>query len=206
MSDNQVDTIVIGAGVVGLAIARELTQRKRDVIVIEKEDIFGSITSTRNSGVIHAGIYYDAGTMKAKLCARGNRALYAYCEKKNIPHLNVGKFVVATSKDEASKLESIYNKAAENNVVGISRVSKEYVNNKEPLVICHEALEVTSTGIVDQQSLMRSYIGDFEDNGGMIAYNTKIISIESIKVRILKIIATNIKIKCMTIAFFLGLN
>jgi L-2-hydroxyglutarate oxidase LhgO len=180
MSDNQVDTIVIGAGVVGLAIARELTQRKRDVIVIEKEDIFGSITSTRNSGVIHAGIYYDAGTMKAKLCARGNRALYAYCEKKNIPHLNVGKFVVATSKDEASKLESIYNKAAENNVVGISRVSKEYVNNKEPLVICHEALEVTSTGIVDQQSLMRSYIGDFEDNGGMIAYNTKIISIESI--------------------------
>ena len=106
MSDNQVDTIVIGAGVVGLAIARELTQRKRDVIVIEKEDIFGSITSTRNSGVIHAGIYYDAGTMKAKLCAKGNRALYAYCEKKNIPHLNVGKFVVATSKGEASKLES----------------------------------------------------------------------------------------------------
>ena len=172
--------IIIGAGVVGLACGRELSSKGYEVFIAEQEQHIATQTSARNSGVIHAGIYYDAGTMKAKLCAKGNRALYAYCEKKNIPHLNVGKFVVATSKDEASKLESIYNKAAENNVVGISRVSKEYVNNKEPLVICHEALEVKSTGIVDQQSLMRSYIGDFEDNGGMIAYNTKIESIESI--------------------------
>ena len=187
MSNNTVDTVVIGAGVVGLAIARELAQRKKDVIVIEKETTFGSITSTRNSGVIHAGIYYDAGSMKAKLCAKGNRTLYDYCNKKNVPHINVGKFVVATSEDEAKKLDSIYNKAEENEVVGISRVTKDYVNKKEPLVVCYEALEVKSTGIVDQQSLMRSYIGDFEDNGGMIAYNTEIkdIHIEGQKFKII---------------------
>jgi len=177
MSNNSVDTIVIGAGVVGLAIARELAQRNKDVVIIEKENTFGSITSTRNSGVIHAGIYYDAGSMKAKFCAKGNRALYDYCKKKNVPHINVGKFVVATSEDEAIKLESIYDKAEENQVVGISRVTKEYVNSKEPLIICYEALEVKSTGIVDQQALMRSYIGDFEDSGGMIAFNTTIKSI-----------------------------
>ena len=137
MSNNTVDTVVIGAGVVGLAIARELAQRKKDVIVIEKETTFGSITSTRNSGVIHAGIYYDAGSMKAKLCAKGNRALYDYCNKKNVPHINVGKFVVATSEDEAKKLDSIYNKAEENEVVGISRVTKDYVNKKEPLPAKH---------------------------------------------------------------------
>jgi L-2-hydroxyglutarate oxidase LhgO len=125
--------------------------------------------------------------MKAKLCAKGNRALYDYCNKKNVPHINVGKFVVATSEDEAKKLDSIYNKAEENEVVGISRVTKDYVNKKEPLVVCYEALEVKSTGIVDQQSLMRSYIGDFEDNGGMIAYNTEIkdIHIEGQKFKII---------------------
>ena len=175
---NKVDIIVIGAGVIGLAIAKNFAQQKKDVIVIEKENNFGSVTSTRNSGVIHAGIYYDAGSIKAKFCAKGNRALYDYCQKKSIPHLNVGKFVVATSKDEIEKLESIYNKAKINEVEGISRVSKEYVNNQEPLINCYEALEVKSTGIVDQQALMRAYVGDLEDNGGMIAYNNEINSID----------------------------
>ena len=175
--NNNVDVIVIGAGVIGLAIAKKLAQIGKNVIVIEKENTFGTITSTRNSGVIHAGIYYDAGSTKAKFCARGNRTLYDYCSKKNVPHRNVGKFVVATSKDEVEKLESIYNKAKINEVEGISRVSKEYVHNLEPLVKCYEALEVKSTGIVDQQALMRAYIGEFEDSGGMIAYNTIINSI-----------------------------
>ena len=92
MSDNFIDTVVIGAGVAGLAIARKFALSKKDVLVLEEQSTFGTITSTRNSGVIHSGVYYDKDSLKSKLCPIGNRLLYDYCEQHNIPHLNTGKF------------------------------------------------------------------------------------------------------------------
>ena len=100
MTENFVDTIVIGAGVVGLAIARKFALSKKDVLVIEEQSTFGTITSTRNSGVIHAGVYYDKNSLKSKLCPEGNRSLYDYCERFKIPHLNTGKFINATLINE----------------------------------------------------------------------------------------------------------
>ena len=107
MSDNQVDTIVIGAGVVGLAIARELSQRKRDVIVIEKEDIFGSITSTRNSGVIHAGIYYPTNSLKRILCIEGKKILVNYCKDREVEYKLLGKLIVANNENQSKFLSTI---------------------------------------------------------------------------------------------------
>ena len=169
------DAVIIGAGVVGLAIGRKLSIEGKSVAVVEEQDTFGTITSSRNSGVIHAGVYYDKGSLKAKFCPEGNRRIYEYCEKYNVPHLNTGKFIVATSKDEIEKLVSIYEKAIEAGVKGIKRVTKDYVNNHEPLVDCVEALYVPTTGIVDQNALMRSYIGEIEDSGSNVVFNSQFI-------------------------------
>ncbi len=99
MSSNFVDVLVIGGGVIGLAIAKNFAAKGHEVIVLEKENTFGSVTSSRNSGVIHAGVYYDKDSMKAKFCADGNRRMYEYCQKFNVPHINTGKFIVATSSN-----------------------------------------------------------------------------------------------------------
>ena len=98
MSNNFVDILVIGGGVVGLAIAKTFAAKRRDVLVVEKENTFGSVTSSRNSGVIHAGVYYDQNSLKAKFCAPGNKSIYEYCNKFKIPHFNTGKFIVPWSK------------------------------------------------------------------------------------------------------------
>ena len=169
------DAVIIGAGVVGLAIGRKLSIEGKSVAVIEEQDTFGTITSSRNSGVIHAGVYYDKGSLKAKFCPEGNRRIYEYCEKYNVPHLNTGKFIVATSNDEIEKLVSIYEKAIDAGVEGIKRVTKDYVNEHEPLVDCVEALYVPTTGIVDQNALMRSYIGEIEDSGSNVVFNSQFI-------------------------------
>ena len=147
MSTNFVDVLVIGGGVIGLAIAKSFAAKGREVIVLEKENTFGSVTSSRNSGVIHAGVYYDKDSMKAKFCADGNRRMYEYCQKFNVPHINTGKFIVATSSNEIPKLEEIFSKAEYNGVEGIERVTGNYVASKEPLVECIEALFVPSSGI-----------------------------------------------------------
>ena len=178
MSGNFVDVLVIGGGVIGLAIAKNIAAKGREVIILEEEHTFGSITSTRNSGVIHAGVYYDRGSLKAQFCADGNRKMYEYCEKYNVPHFNTGKFIVATSADEISKLEEIHSKAEFNGVEGIKRVTGDYVARKEPLVECVEALYVPSSGIVDQNSLMRSYLGELEENSGNIVFNSQFLRSE----------------------------
>ena len=169
------DAIIIGAGVVGLAIGRKLSTEGKSVAVIEEQDTFGTITSSRNSGVIHAGVYYDKGSLKAKFCPEGNRRIYDYCEKYNVPHLNTGKFIVATSKDEIGKLVSIYEKAVDAGVDSIERVTRDYVYKHEPMVDCVEALYVPTTGIVDQNALMRSYIGEIEDSGSNVVFNSQFI-------------------------------
>ena len=169
------DAVIIGAGVVGLAIGRKLSIEGKSVAVIEEQDTFGTITSSRNSGVIHAGVYYDKGSLKAKFCPDGNRRIYEYCEKYNVPYLNTGKFIVATSNDEIEKLISIYEKAIDAGVEGIKRVTKDYVNEHEPLVDCVEALYVPTTGIVDQNALMRSYIGEIEESGSNVIFKSQFI-------------------------------
>ncbi len=173
MNSNYVDLLIIGGGVIGLAIAKKFAAKGIDVIVIEKENTFGSVTSSRNSGVIHAGVYYDEDSLKAEFCAEGNRRMYQHCNKFNVPHINTGKFIVATSKNEIPKLEEIQSNAANNGVDGIIRVSGAYVADKEPLVSCIEALLVPSTGIVDQNLLMRSYLGELEENSGNIVFNSQ---------------------------------
>ena len=180
MSENQIDVLVIGAGVIGLAIARKLAIEGKEVIVIEEKNQFGSITSSRNSGVIHAGVYYDKGSLKSKFCSEGNRAMYQYCNERSIPHKNMGKFIVATSNNEVEKLEQIYNQANETQVLGIEKVSGAFINSEEPLVHCVEGLHVPSSGIVDASALMRSYLGDLEDNGGFVSFNSKFESSERI--------------------------
>ena len=179
MSTNFVDVLVICGGVIGLAIAKSFAAKGREVIILEKENTFGSVTSSRNSGVIHAGVYYDKDTLKAKFCADGNRRMYEYCEKYNVPYFNTGKFIVATSSNEISKLEEIHSNAKYNGVEGIERVTGRYVASKEPLVECIEALFVPSSGIVDQNSLMRSYLGEFEENSGNIVFNSQFLKSET---------------------------
>ena len=174
MTDFSVETVVIGAGVVGLAIAQELSRKSEEVLIIETEDDFGKITSSRNSGVIHAGIYYPKNSLKSKFCVLGNRLLYDYCKKNHIPFLNTKKLLVASSIDQIKIIDQIKNQAEENGVEGIKKISKTEASNLEPLIHCEEALLVSSSGIVDVVSLMRSLVGRIQDSGSMIAYKSEI--------------------------------
>jgi len=174
MTDFSVETVVIGAGVVGLAIAQELSRKNEEVLIIETEDDFGKITSSRNSGVIHAGIYYPKNSLKSKFCVLGNRLLYDYCKKNHIPYLNTKKLLVASSLDQIKMIDQIKSQAEKNGVEGIKKISKNEVLNLEPLIYCEEALLVPSSGIVDAVSLMRSLAGRIQDSGSMIAYKSEI--------------------------------
>ncbi len=174
MADFSVETVVIGAGVVGLAIAQELSRKSEEVLIIETEDDFGKITSSRNSGVIHAGIYYPKNSLKSKFCVLGNRLLYDYCKKNHIPYLNTKKLLVASSLDQIKIIDQIKSKAEKNGVEGIKKISKNEVLNLEPLIYCEEALLVPSSGIVDVVTLMRSLVGRIQDSGSMIAYKSQI--------------------------------
>ena len=174
MSDFSVDTVVIGAGVVGLAIANELSKQNREVLVVEAEEDFGQITSSRNSGVIHAGIYYPENSNKSKFCVLGNRLLYDYCKKYYVPYLNTKKILVASSLDQITVIDQIKNQAEKNGVENIKKISKTEVKNLEPLIFCEEALLIPSSGIIDVVSFMRSLVGQIEDSGGMIAYKSQL--------------------------------
>ena len=134
MSDFSVETVVIGAGVVGLAIANELSKQKKDVLVIEAEEDFGRITSSRNSGVIHAGIYYSENSLKAKMCVEGNKLLYDYCNTYSVPYVNTQKLLIASSYDQVAIIDQIKNQAEQNGVEGIRKISKKEVSKLEPLI------------------------------------------------------------------------
>tara|TARA_B110000495_G_C23012989_1_gene599432 strand:- start:868 stop:1977 length:1110 start_codon:yes stop_codon:yes gene_type:complete len=180
MSNFKVDTVIIGAGVVGLSIARELLKQKKEVLIIESEDDFGRITSSRNSGVIHAGIYYSENSLKAKFCLKGNELLYDYCKKNFIPHLNTKKLLIATSNEQIKIIDNIKNQAEKNHVEKITKITKNAIKNIEPLIKCEEALLIQSSGIIDAISFMRSLVGNIEDMGGMISYNSSLKKIDSI--------------------------
>ena len=169
-----VDCIVIGAGVVGLAVARRLAMAGKEVIVLESEDTIGTQTSSRNSEVIHAGIYYPTGSLKARTCVAGKHRLYRYCASHGVPHSQLGKLIVATSELQIETLHQLKIKAAANGVPDLLFKDPREVEKMEPAINSVGALLSPSTGIIDSHSLMLAYQGDAEDNGAMIAFNSSV--------------------------------
>ena len=168
MSDST-DTVIIGAGVVGLAIARELALAGREVIVLEKNAAIGEETSARNSEVIHAGLYYPRSSLKARLCVEGRRRLYEYCEAKHIPHRRCGKLLVATHPGQVEKLDAVRAAAVANGVTDLEKLSAYDVHRLEPQVQALAGFLSPSTGIVDSHAFMLALRGDLEAAGGAIA-------------------------------------
>lgn len=168
----QLDTVVVGAGVVGLAVARALALAGREVLVLEAAEAIGTQTSARNSEVIHAGLYYPQGSLKAGLCVRGRQMLYAYCVERGIAHRRCGKLIVATSQEQRPQLQAILDKAAANGVHDLVLLTREQARALEPSLECVAALHSPSTGIVDSHGLMLALQGDLENAGGMVALHS----------------------------------
>ena len=177
---DQVDCVVIGAGVVGLAVAREMTLQGRETILLERESAFGTISSARNSEVIHAGIYYPKDSLKAKLCVEGNRMLYEYCRTHHVATQPYGKLIVASDESQLDDLQAILYKAQQNQVPEIKMITGEQAKSMEPELHCSAAVLSATTGIVDSHGFMLSLLGGFEDAGGMIAYQSPLISAKPI--------------------------
>ncbi len=170
----RVQTIVIGAGVVGLATARALSLTGREVLILEREDAFGTITSARNSEVIHAGIYYAKDSLKAKFCVAGRKKLYDYCAAHGIEHNNCGKLIVACSAEEVEQFSGIAKRAWDNGVEDLREISAADAIALEPALDCAGALLSPSTGIVDSHGLMLALLGEAEAHGAMLVLNTPI--------------------------------
>ena len=174
MEEFYTNTVVIGAGVVGLAIAKAISEKNNEVIILEKEDKIGQITSSRNSGVIHAGIYYQSHTLKSKFCVEGNQLLYAYAKKFNVPYINTKKLIVANDESQIEQVFEIKNQAELNGVENLEILDEKQIKILEPLIKSSGGLLVPSTGIIDQHTLMQSYLGEFENNGGMVSYSSEV--------------------------------
>ncbi len=162
-----VDCVVVGAGVVGLAAARALALAGRDVIILEAAEGIGTETSSRNSEVIHAGIYYSAGSLMARFCVAGRRRLYEYCAEKGVPHRNCGKLIVATNTREDALLAGIKQRAEANGVEGMRILSSAEAIALEPNLACTSALLSPTTGIIDSHAYMVALQGDAENAGAV---------------------------------------
>ena len=180
MSGEQVDAVVVGAGVVGLAVARALALAGREVLVLEAAESFGTATSARNSEVIHAGIYYPAGSLKARLCVAGRQMLYDYCAERGINHHRCGKLIVAANAAQVNELRAIQARAVDNGVADLQWLSREQALALEPQLVCQAALLSPSTGIIDSHGLMLSLLGDVENAGGLLATHSKVKSIAAL--------------------------
>lgn len=172
---DRVDCVVIGAGVIGLAIARALAQAGREVIVLERERAIGMGTSSRNSEVIHAGIYYPTGSMKARLCLSGKYALHAYCQQREIPHRRTGKIIVATNHEELLVLEQYRLRAERNGVSDLCTLTATQIAELEPSIRCVGGLLSPSTGIVDSHALMLALQTDIEALGGVVVCGASVL-------------------------------
>jgi len=171
----KLDAVVVGGGVVGLAVARALAQSGREVVILEAEDAIGTHTSSRNSEVIHAGIYYPKGSLKARACVAGKELLYEYCVAHGVPHRRSGKLIVATNHEQVGELENIQKKAHANGVADVVWMTREQVVALEPEISCVAGLYSPSTGIIDSHALMLAYLGDAEERGAMLALKTRLL-------------------------------
>ncbi len=174
----EVDVAVVGAGIVGLAAAAALARRGRTVLVLERREAIARETTSRNSEVVHAGLYYPPGSLKAVLCRLGRDALYARCERLGIPHRRVGKLVVATCDAEVAVLEGLLRRGAENGAPGLELIDGRAVAEAEPAVQAVAALRSPGTGIVDAQALATSYAAEAEAHGATIALRAEVVAID----------------------------
>jgi L-2-hydroxyglutarate oxidase LhgO len=173
---DEVEAVVVGAGVLGLAVARALALAGREVIVLERAYTIGFETSSRNSEVIHGGLYYEAGSLKATSCVAGRHRLYAYCRDHRVAHAATGKLIVATSEAEIAGLDKIAGAARANGVDNLEWLTASQAQRLEPQLRCVAALLSPSTGIIDSHGLMLAYQGDAEEAGTVIAFRAPVIS------------------------------
>ncbi len=175
---DSIDTLVIGAGVIGLAVGRALAQRGLETLVLEREDAIGTGISSRNSEVIHAGLYYAPGSLKARLCVAGRERLYAYCASHGVAHRRCGKLVVATSPEQAEGLQALAQRARANGVADLALLSATEAIALEPALRCDAALLSPSSGIIDSHGLMLALQGDIERAGGAVVLRSPVERVE----------------------------
>ncbi|MEI8217933.1 MAG: FAD-dependent oxidoreductase, partial [Elusimicrobiota bacterium] len=176
----QVDVAVIGAGVVGLAVAAEMAASHGTVVLLEKNECYGQETSSRNSEVIHCGMHYPAGSLKASLCVEGNRLLFDLCKKHHIPCKQTGKLTVAYDEKELSYVQALKKQGEQNGVVGLTILDKNELRSMEPAVRAEYALWSPSTGIVDSHRVMNYYALSFKERGGMFLTHTAVAGIDHV--------------------------
>ena len=181
---HRVEAVVIGAGVIGLACARALARAGREVLILERHGEFGTETSARNSEVIHAGIYYPTGSLKARHCVEGRRQLYVFCEQHGVAHRRCGKLIVATSAEQEAKLLDIRHRAQANGVDDLTVLTAGEVRAMEPELHCTAALWSPSTGIVNSHELMLALLGDAERHGAILALRCPVMSAEIVGNRV----------------------
>lgn len=203
---DQVDAVVVGAGVVGLAVARALALQGREVLVLEAADAIGTGTSARNSEVIHAGMYYAPGSLKAQLCVQGKQMLYAYCAERGIGHQRCGKLIVATDAGQLAQLEGIRTRAAANGVDDLVLLDRAGARALEPQLECTGALLSPSTGIVDSHALMLALLGDLEHAGGVLALNSPLALMESAQAAIILEAVDGTRLQARTVVNAAGLQ
>jgi glycerol-3-phosphate dehydrogenase len=176
---DQARVVIIGGGVVGCAIARALSSQWSDIFLLEALPKLGMLSSTRNSGVIHSGIYYSAGSLKAKHCVRGNQLTYEFCAAHAVPHRNIGKIVVASSSAEAPALSALMKNGAANGVKGLRLLDRAEIRKREPHIEGYQAMEVPSTGILSSEDLVKAYARVASDHGANIVTNARVEQIEA---------------------------
>jgi glycerol-3-phosphate dehydrogenase len=175
---DEVNILIIGGGVVGCAIAAEISKQWQEVFVVERFPRVGMATSTRNSGVIHSGIYYSPGSLKARHCLQGNALTFAFCEEHKVPHRRTGKLVVAAEADEEAALEALYKRGQENGVEGLRLIGPAEIREREPHIAGVTALDVPSTGIVSAEELVRTYARVAMERGANIVTRAQVVSLE----------------------------
>ena len=173
-----VNITIIGAGVVGLAIAKELSQKYDNIVVVERHNSFGQETSSRNSEVIHSGMHYPSGSLKAKLCIEGRRMLYDICKNNNIGCEKIGKLLVATNQEEINLLKALKQQGEENGVKGLLFYEPADIKKIEPSVNAKLAMYSPNSGIIDSHGLMKYFISAAESKGVLIVYNSEVIDIK----------------------------
>ena len=176
----QAEITIIGAGVIGLAVAAEVAAEDREVFVLEKNDTFGQEISSRHSGVVHSGIYYPEGSLKAKTCVAGNRILYELCGKHGIDCKRLGKLLVAADEEEVGELQVLLERGRRNGAQGLRMLSKQELKKLEPNISGVAAILSPSTGIIDSHALMKYFVSQAKGRGAQIVYQTKVIGIEKV--------------------------